>query len=179
MTSAQPQQIVSPDIIKLDIKSPNDAVISIPAVNQAKPKPIIGIQLDTIAINPEGLKRCFIRKVLTILVLQLLVITIAIILTFTLKTGTREHMQKHQYELWIAFGISISIPILAAWFRDCFQESSSKLYTPITLHLHFFIYDGYGNCCDKQHNSSIRRRFYIVCSLLHCLLCLEGLEYQH
>ena len=121
--------------VKLDIESPKKAVTSIPVVHQPKaqskmkvgiwipntklkPKPIVGID-----ISPESGQRCFILKMLTILVLQLLATTIAIILTFTLKTGAREHMQKHQYGLWIAFGISIFILIVSLCFRNYFKKA--------------------------------------------------------
>ena len=124
MDSTKPRQIPQSDIFRLDLNSPNDAAVAQPAViKQANPKPVVdGMQLGSIAINPASLRKGFIRKVLTILSLQLLFTTIAIILTFIDKTGAREFMQKHRYGLWIALGISFFIMIVLACFRNLFRK---------------------------------------------------------
>ena len=69
-----------------------------------------------------SLRRNFIKKVLGILIIQLIITTISIGVTFIDQENTRQFMRNHQYGLWIALGVSLCVIILLACYRNAFRK---------------------------------------------------------
>jgi len=97
-------------------------------INAAKSsKPIGGIEIISLENNSAAamqasLRRNFIRKVLGILIVQLIITTVAIAVTFIDQENTRQWMRDHQYGLWIALGISLVVILVLACSRNAFRK---------------------------------------------------------
>jgi len=111
---------------------------------EAKPadvKPVVNLENNNTNISREALRKGFIRKVLFILIIQLIVTTVAIAVTFIDKQKTRQFLQDHQYGLYIALVISLITIFALACFRKIFRKVpwNYLLLTLYTLSTAYFL----------------------------------------
>jgi len=102
---------------------PQDDTYPKKGVQPSKPQGIEIIRISgTQNISNVSLRRGFIRKVLSILVIQLIITTLAIGVTFIDKNKTRTFLQNHQYGLWIALGVSIAVILVLVCYRKACRK---------------------------------------------------------
>lgn len=94
-----------------------------------------------IGLNPDTLRRGFIKKVLVILMIQLTITTIMVAFTFSDSIGWRKFLRDHQYGLYIALAVSIIVILLLAFWRQAFRRVPLNylLLTLYTLSTAYFL----------------------------------------
>lgn len=106
-------------------------------------KPVINLENNNnnTNISREALRKGFIRKVLVILIVQLVFTTLAIAVTFIDKENTRKWMNDHQWTLYVALVVSLVTIIIMACFRNLFRRVpwNYLLLTLYTLATAYFL----------------------------------------
>jgi FtsH-binding integral membrane protein len=94
-----------------------------------------------IGLNPDTLRRGFIKKVLVILMIQLVITTIMVAFTFSDSIGWRTFLRNHQYGMYIALAVSIIVILLLAFWRQAFRRVPLNylLLTLYTLSTAYFL----------------------------------------